>query len=87
MLDTKFIAENTPRSPMPAMIDLLKGAPDTENVRVLIVRRLATAVHTGDSEEVFYWAIIHHGVFGGKVDGQVHLELLNAMKAASDGGH
>lgn len=87
MLDTKLIAENSPRSPIPAMIDLLKGAPDSENVRVLLVRRFATAVYNRDSEEIFYWAVIHHGVFGGRVDRHVHLELLSAMKVASDEGH
>lgn len=87
MLDTKFIVENTPRSPISAIIDLLKEAPDAENVRVLIARSLAEGVNNLDSEEVFYWAVIHHGVAGGQIDPEVRLELMNALMAAENGSH
>lgn len=87
MLNTKIIAENTPRSPISQIVKLLKDAPDAENVRVLIARHLATAVNNRDSEEVFYWAVIHHGVAGGQIDRQVHLELTKALMDAESGCH
>ena len=86
MLDKTFSPENTPRSPISAIIALLKDAPDTENVRVLIARHLATAVHNRDSEEVFYWAVVHHGVAGGSIDPDVQLELTNAVMHIGRGG-
>jgi len=85
MLDKTFSPEKTPRSPISAIIALLKDAPDTENVRVLIARHLATAVHNQDSEEVFYWAVVHHGVSGGSIDPDVQSELTNALMYAGDG--
>ena len=87
MLDKTFSAENTPRSPISKIVKLLKDAPDAENVRVLIARHLATAVKNRDSEEVFYWAVIHHGVAGGHIDPDVRLELMNALMLAEDGAH
>ena len=84
MFDTNLIAENTPRSPILAMVDLLKQH-DPEGVRLLIARHLASCVHQRDSEEIFYWAVIHHGVFGGSVDQDVHIELIQALSRASDG--
>jgi len=85
MLDKILPRENTPRSPISAIIALLKDAPDAANVRVLIARHLATAVHNQDSEEVFYWAIIHHGVAGGSIEPDVQLELTNALMHTGEG--
>lgn len=87
MLDKTFSAANTPRSPISKIIKLLKDAPDAENVRVLIARHLAAGVNDRDSEEVFYWAVIHHGVAGGHIDPDVRLELMNALMIAEDGAH
>ena len=85
MLEKILPRENSPRSPISAIIALLKDAPDAENVRVLIARHLATAVHNQDSEEVFYWAVVHHGVAGGSIDPDVQIELTNALMHARDG--
>jgi len=87
MLDKTFSAANTPRSPISKIIKLLKDAPDAENVRVLIARHLAAGVNNRDSEQVFYWAAIHHGVAGGHIDPEVRLELMNALMLAEDGAH
>lgn len=82
MLEKTFPPENTPRSPIPAMIELLKSAPDQENIRVFMARHLATAVHNRDSEEIFYWAVIHYGVVGGDVDPDVRDVLMETLDQA-----
>lgn len=78
MLDTKIPAENTPRSPLPAMIALLKQH-ERNDVKLLIARMLGTAVYNDDSEEVLYWAVIHHNVVGGDIDPDIRSELLAAL--------
>jgi len=87
MLDKTFSPENTPRSSISEIVKLLKDAPDVENIRVLIARHLAAGVNNRDSEEVFYWAVVHHGVVGGAVDPEVRLELMNALMISEDGSH
>jgi hypothetical protein len=87
MLDKSFPADNTPRNPISEIVKLLKDAPDAENVRVLIARHLAAGVNNRDSEEVFYWAVVHNGVAGGSVDPEVRLALMNALMISEDGSH
>jgi len=87
MLDKTFSPDNTPRSPISEIVKLLKDAPDAENVRVLIARHLAAGVNSRDSEEVFYWAVVHHGVAGGSLDPEVRSELMNALMISEDGSH
>lgn len=64
------------------IIEVLKNQRKSD-VKILLARRLADGARSGDCEEIFYWSVIHYGVFGGHVDTQVHLELLNSMKTAS----
>ncbi|MCA0422490.1 MAG: hypothetical protein LCH61_04055 [Proteobacteria bacterium] len=80
MLNKTISTEDTPHSLIPAMIELLKSAPNQVNIRALMEHHLTTAVQNQDSEEVFYWAVIHYGVVGGTVDPalrDVLVELLN----------
>lgn len=82
MLDTPLPPKNASPGQISEIIRLLKEAPDAENVRVLIARQLAAGVNNLDSEEVFYWAVIHYGVAGGAVEPEVRDVLIRAMDQA-----
>ena len=83
MLDKPFPSANAPRNPIPIMVQLLKGCRGKE-VRLLVARHLATNVFNGDCDGVFYWCIVYHGVFGGKISSEMWNVLNNLIKQSSN---
>jgi hypothetical protein len=76
----------TKRVPIALIVSYLKTCSET-NVKELIARRLATGVFHADSDEVVYWAAVHHAYLGTALDSDLHLDVLECLSKTSTPGH
>lgn len=73
------------RAPIAFLVTYLKTRPD-QNVRELIARRLATGVFHADSDEVVYWAAVHHAYHDKGLDPVLEVEVLAHLSNQSGPG-
>ena len=60
------------------IVAYLKTRPN-ENVKDLIGRRIATGVFRGDTDEVVYWAAVHHAYRGKPLEHNLRQEVLACL--------
>lgn len=70
------------RAPIGVIVAYLKTCSG-ENVKNLIGRRIATGVFHGDTDEVVYWATVHHAYLGKPLQTDLKQEILAWLYAPS----
>jgi hypothetical protein len=86
MPETLLEDASSQRAPIGFLVSYLKTCPE-HNVKELIGRRIATGVFRGDSDEVIYWAAVHHAYLGNALDKDLHLEVLGSLSQPPGFGH